>query len=140
MKWVFSAKKFIMLEMDQNSMQGGERLKLPFFLYNPNPLSLGVIKKETTLCPVCNRNREYVYHGPFYSIEEVEGVCPWCIADGSAANMFDGEFQDPASCESVEKEVYLNELIYKTPGYNGWQQEYWLSHCVPLYSMLDGRR
>ncbi|MEH6978944.1 CbrC family protein [Bacillus pseudomycoides] len=23
----------------------------------------------------------------------------------------------------------MKELIHRTPGYGGWQQEYWLSHC-----------
>jgi uncharacterized protein len=104
-------------------------MKLPKFKYNPNPFQLNVIKEEKTLCPVCKKYRDFSYVGPFYSIEEVEGICPWCIHDGSAAKMFDGEFQDVESCDDVEKEEYIDELIYRTPGYSGWQQEYWLSHC-----------
>jgi uncharacterized protein len=104
-------------------------LRLPNFKYNPNPILLKVIKEEKTLCPVCNKNRDYSYVGPFYSVEEVEGICPWCIADGSATKMFEGEFQDVESCDDVEKDEYIDELIYRTPGYSGWQQEYWLSHC-----------
>jgi uncharacterized protein len=104
-------------------------LRLPNFKYNPNPILLKVIKEEKTLCPVCNKNRDYSYVGPFYSVEEVEGICPWCIADGSAAKMFEGEFQDVESCDDVEKDEYIDELIFRTPGYSGWQQEYWLSHC-----------
>lgn len=103
-------------------------MRLPNFKYNPNPILLNVIKEEKTLCPVCNKNRDYCYVGPFYTIEEVEGICPWCISDGSAAKMFDGEFQDVECCDDVEKGEYLDELIYRTPGYSGWQ-EYWLSHC-----------
>lgn len=102
---------------------------LPKFKYNPNAVSLGVIKKENTLCPVCKAEREYKYDGPFYSLENIEGICPWCISDGSAAKMFDGEFQDAANCDAVEKNEYTDELIHKTPGYVSWQQEYWLSHC-----------
>jgi uncharacterized protein CbrC (UPF0167 family) len=31
-----------------------------------------------------------------YAIEELEDAfCPWCIADGSAAEQFDAEFVDP---------------------------------------------
>jgi uncharacterized protein len=32
-------------------------------------------------------------------------------------------------CEPVDNAEYLDELIHRTPGYSGWQQEAWLSHC-----------
>ena len=102
---------------------------LPIFKYNPNTLELGIIKKEKTICPVCGELKGYVYKGPFYSTEEVDGICPWCIKDGSASKKYTGEFQDSASCEPVDKDEYLEELITRTPGYSGWQQEQWLSHC-----------
>jgi uncharacterized protein len=102
---------------------------LPSFRYNPDAVSSGIIKKETTHCPICEQERDYVYEGPFFSEEEVEGICPWCIHDGSAAAKYEGEFQDSASCEAVDKEEYLIELTTRTPGYSGYQQEQWLSHC-----------
>lgn len=102
---------------------------LPEFKYNPNAVKLGIIKKEKTTCPVCEQARDYVYQGPFYSVEDVEGICPWCIKDGSAANKYNGEFQDAASCDEVDRPEYIIELTKRTPGYSGWQQERWLSHC-----------
>ena len=112
-------------------------MKSPEFKYNPNPILLNVIKKEKTHCPVCKKHREFVYDGPFYSEEDVEGLCPWCISDGSAAKMYNGTFQDDASCEKVDKEEYLDELIHRTPGYLGWQQEYWLSHCGDFCAIVQ---
>ncbi|WP_026695583.1 CbrC family protein [Peribacillus kribbensis] len=112
-------------------------MSLPVFKYNPNALRLGFIKHEKTVCPVCKKEREYVYDGPFYSEEEVEGICPWCIKNGSAARQFDAEFQDPASCEDVDKEEYLEELIFRTPGYAGSQQECWLSHCGDFCAFIQ---
>lgn len=47
-------------------------MTLPTFKYNPDPVSLNVIKKEHTTCPVCEKERDYVYHGPFYTVEDVE--------------------------------------------------------------------
>lgn len=102
---------------------------LPSFRYHPNPLVTGVIKAEQTQCLVCDRQRPYVYGGPFYSREKVSGICPWCIHDGAAAQKYHGTFQDGASCEPVDKAEYLDELVHRTPGYCGWQQEVWLSHC-----------
>jgi uncharacterized protein len=106
-----------------------EMSDLPEFKYNPNAEKLGIVKRQKTNCPVCERERSAVYDGPFYSVEEVDGICPWCIKDGSAAKKYDGDFQDAASCESVDKKEYLIELTKRTPGYSGWQQERWLSHC-----------
>lgn len=103
--------------------------ELPYFKYNPNAIELGIIKIEKTNCPVCKQDRNYTYNGPFYSVDEVEGICPWCIKDGSAAKKYNGDFQDTESCESVDQEEYLIELTTMTPGYKGWQQERWLSHC-----------
>lgn len=112
-------------------------MKLPVYKYNPNPVNLQVIEHELTICPVCNEQRELVYVGPFYSIEEVEGICPWCIADGSAAKKYDGEFQDAASCEEVSDNKMMEELIYRTPGFFGWQQEQWLACCGDFCAIKD---
>lgn len=111
--------------------------ELPVFQYNPNALTLEIITKKKTTCPVCNQIRAYVYEGPFYSLETVEGICPWCIKDGSAAKKYDGEFQDIDSCEPVSKDEYLVELTTRTPGYMGWQQEQWLSHCGDFCAFED---
>jgi uncharacterized protein CbrC (UPF0167 family) len=104
-------------------------IRLPHFQYNPNALDLKIILKTETLCPVCNQQRQYVYDGPFYSVEDADGICPWCIKDGSAAKKYDGEFQDPASCEDVINDEYVTELTRRTPGYNAWQDAKWLGHC-----------
>ena len=92
--------------------------QLPSFRYNPDALSLGIIKKESTHCPVCDQQREYVYEGPFFAEEEVEGICPWCIHDGSAAEKFKGEFQDAAWQKTAAcKGIYFNVCIAGSTGY-----------------------
>src|SRR5262245_55079291 len=98
----------------------------PIFKYNPNAYKLEIIKKENIVCTVCNQQREYVYDGPFYSEEDVENICPWCISDGSAAKKYDGTFQDEASIEDVDNEIAIDEVLHRTPGYSAWQQEEWL--------------
>ncbi|MEC1586221.1 CbrC family protein [Bacillus spizizenii] len=109
-------------------------MSLPTFKYNPNPVALNVISKEKTICPVCKQEHESVNEGPFLSIDDVEGICPWCISDGSAAKLYDGEFQDPSRCDQVENETFIDELIHRTPGYFRWQQEYLLSHCGDFFA------
>jgi uncharacterized protein len=116
---------------------------LPIFKYHSKPLETGMITNKNAICPVCNEKTGYVYEGPFFSVEEVENICPWCIKSGAAASKYNGEFQDAASCEEGFSKEQLEELILRTPGYSGWQQEYWLTHCndfVSLWDMSDGMR
>ncbi|WP_273324215.1 CbrC family protein [Vallitalea guaymasensis] len=48
----------------------------------------------------------------------------WCIKNGKASEKYDGMSQDDQSYDKVNKEEYLDELVHRTPGYCGWQQEY----------------
>ncbi|EER4148132.1 hypothetical protein GZ804_002531 [Escherichia coli] len=119
---------------------------LPQFKYHPKPLETGAFEQDKTVeCDCCEQQTSVYYSGPFYCVDEVEHLCPWCIADGSAAEKFAGSFQDDASIEGVEfeydeedefagiKNTYpdemLKELVERTPGYHGWQLEFWLAHC-----------
>jgi uncharacterized protein CbrC (UPF0167 family) len=103
--------------------------ELPRFKYNLKPLDNKIIIRRSAVCPVCNKETDYVYEGFFYSEKDIENICPWCIANGEAAAKYNGEFQNTALCENVESSRYIDELIHRTPGYIGWQQEKWLSHC-----------
>ena len=105
---------------------------LPSFRYHPNPLETGAFTQTDSpvICNCCGRHVYLYYDGPFYAIEEVDCLCPECIASGKAAEKFDGEFQDEASLEEgTDDEEKLDELLHRTPGYHGWQQEYWRAHC-----------
>jgi uncharacterized protein CbrC (UPF0167 family) len=111
------------------------RALLPHFKYHPDPLATGNIQQRQTLCPVCEQVREYVYVGPFWAKDDVSGICPWCIKDGSAATKYRGAFQNPEDCEEAAPEFW-DELLFRTPGYLGWEQPLWPIHhhdfCVFL--------
>lgn len=116
--------------------EGGEQpaypAELPPFRYHPNPLATGAfIRTDSPVnCSCCGKKVNIYYNGPFYSVENINGLCPECISSGKAAEKFDGEFQDEASLEAgVDDEEKRDELIHRTPGYQGWQQEYWRAHC-----------
>lgn len=50
---------------------------------------------DTAVCQGCGKARGFVYVGPVYSVEELnDALCPWCIADGSAAEAFGASFTD----------------------------------------------
>ena len=56
------------------------------------------------------------------------------IADGSAAQQFDAEFVDAAgvgdygSWDQVSSAI-VDTVSRQTPGFTGWQQESWWTHC-----------
>ena len=104
---------------------------LPTFRYHPDPIATGSITSSDEACIICRDRRGFAYVGPTYSAEEVEGsICPWCIADGSAAERLDAEFTDIGSGvpDDVPGDV-IGSIATRTPGFSGWQQERWLYHC-----------
>ncbi len=102
---------------------------LPHFKYHPHPLETGAIEQEKIHCPACDQERDYAYTGPFTCRERVARICPWCIHNGEAARKYKITFQVAVSCEVVEDPSCTEELVQRTPGYVGLQQEKWLSHC-----------
>jgi uncharacterized protein CbrC (UPF0167 family) len=108
---------------------------LPVFRYHPDPLATGSVVASRATCRRCNRARGYIYAGPVSAEEELaDALCPWCIADGSAARRFGAEFVDAAGIggygawEAVPPAVTA-EVSQRTPGFSGWQQERWWTHC-----------
>lgn len=116
--------------IDKFKNHEGKELILPKFKYHPEPLKTGAFKTDKiVVCECCNKKTSVYYDGPFFAADDVEFLCPTCIASGIASKKFDGEFQDSASCDKVNSKEHLQELCQRTPGYRGWQQEYWLAHC-----------
>ena len=110
---------------------------LPEFRYHPDPLHTGAFKLgEAVACDSCGDETNIYYTEPFYSVDEVGFVCPACIKSGKASMKFDGAFQDSNSCDEVSDNEKLIELCTRTPGYSGWQQEYWLAHCDDFCAFL----
>ncbi|MCL2423495.1 MAG: CbrC family protein [Micrococcales bacterium] len=108
---------------------------LPEFKYHPDPLATDTVVESDDECECCERARGYIYTGPVYCEEELdEALCPWCIADGSAHEKFDALFTDEdmigggGEWDLVSDDV-VEEVACRTPGFSGWQQERWWTHC-----------
>lgn len=103
---------------------------LPVFRYHPDPVATGMIVATEKQCQACGQSRGYTYGKRMYSRLEIETVCPWYIADGTAARMFDGTFVDDHSLgrAGVPAEV-IEEVCCRTPGYISWQGEEWQVCC-----------
>ena len=102
---------------------------LPSFRYHPDPLATRSVVASREACTCCGVARGYVYVGPAHAVDEVAGVCPWCIADGAARAMFSAEFTDLDGAPDNVPTTVLEEIGSRTPGFTGWQQEHWLYHC-----------
>lgn len=100
---------------------------LPAFPYHPDPLATGSVVRSDAPCVCCDRRRGYVYTGPVYAVADLgRALCPWCLADGSAAERYEAQFTE------VDGEVPMDvvrAVEQRTPGFAGWQQERWLTHC-----------
>ncbi|MEU7162445.1 CbrC family protein [Streptomyces chrestomyceticus] len=103
--------------------------QLPDFPYHPDPLATGSVIASDAVCIRCNRDRGYLYTGPVYTEADVDdGVCPWCIADGSAARQYDAQFTGGPSDDIPD--ATWETLSTRTPGYSTWQGDGdWLVHC-----------
>ncbi len=103
---------------------------LPEFTYHPDPLATGSIVPFGGECPSCGMARGYAYASMPYAEGEHEHICPWCIADGSANEKFDATFVDAWPLRKAKvSEVVIAEVTKRTPGYEAWQQEQWLTCC-----------
>ncbi|MFE7531984.1 CbrC family protein [Kitasatospora sp. NPDC057542] len=102
---------------------------LPYFRYHPDPVASGSIRESAETCACCERATGWTYTATFYTAQDVTGrFCPWCIADGSAAERFEGDFTDSFGLDGVDAET-LEQVTRRTPGFHAWQDPHWLVHC-----------
>lgn len=118
--------------------QGSDSETLPVFRFSPNAYDLGLFEPTAGVCEACKAPRTLRYTSSFYAIDEVQYICPWCVADGTAARLFNGEFSDYAGIDGIPfdpsepitvDEADATEVATRTPSYPSWQQEEWRSHC-----------
>ncbi|HKZ81756.1 MAG TPA: CbrC family protein [Pyrinomonadaceae bacterium] len=114
----------------------------PSFKYHPDPIATGSFEARELTCACCGQVRSYVYVGPVYAEADLEEkICPWCISSGLAHEMFGVEFTDIDAIGDYESKASVpvevkEEIAYRTPGFNGWQQERWLVHCGDASAFL----
>ncbi|MEM6290425.1 MAG: CbrC family protein [Myxococcota bacterium] len=108
---------------------------LPTFVYHPDPVGTGSVVRTSAAFVCCGRARGLIYAGPVYTAEMLDGrICPWCIADGSAHAKLGAEFTDAGGIggavdEAAVPKAVVETVATRTPGFHGWQQERWWTHC-----------
>ena len=110
-------------------------MNLPHFKYHPDPIATGSVVESDAECECCGKSRGFIYTGPVCAEDELdEALCSWCIADGSAHSKFDASFTDSdgigdyGAWDSIPEHV-VAVVAHRTPGFFGWQQERWWTHC-----------
>lgn len=104
--------------------------RLPTFGYHPDPVATGAFERIDRRCRVCGDRRGWAYVLGAYGPEDLrDSVCPWCIADGSAAERCGVRFTVVDDAPAGLSPEVVTELETRTPGFSGWQQERWLFHC-----------
>lgn len=104
---------------------------LPAFRYHPDPVATKAIQPSPVECVCCGKSRGFIYVGPVYATSDLdELLCPWCIADGSAAAKLGASFADSLSLTNAGvPPPIVEEVNQRTPAYSCWQEPEWLAHC-----------
>ncbi len=112
---------------------------LPKFKYYRDPLVDEIFKLDPDIpCLGCSRIRGYIYTGPVYTEKNFileNHLCPWCIADGTAAKRFGARFNDAGMMDDVTDEV-RGEIEERTPGFESWQDVGWVACCKDAAAFL----
>ncbi len=110
---------------------------LPQFPYHRDPVASGSVNESDATCECCGKARGLIYSGVTYARGRIEALCPWCIADGSAADKFDAQFFDAQFADYVDgkrKPVQLPKQFYRavfgcTIGFATYNPIDWWVHC-----------
>ncbi len=108
--------------------------KLPTFPYHRAPGASGSFRESRDPCGCCGEARGVLYDGVTYAIDAPENICPWCIADGTAAARYDAEFFDAEFVDeqgapvSLSKETRRN-VFGRTIGFATFNPIGWWVHC-----------
>ncbi len=99
---------------------------LPKFRFHTDPPAPTAILPSPLRCAACGETRGYSVNKN-YGINSYDCICPWCIADGTAAKKLDACFVQDTD-QPVSPALW-DELNLRNPGYISWQGENWLVHC-----------
>ena len=107
---------------------------LPSFPYHRDPVASGSLRASDETCECCGPARGVLYDGVVYSRVDVASLCPWCIADGRAADKYDATFFDADFCDDDLNRVELPAKYYRavfacTIGFATFNPIGWWVHC-----------
>jgi uncharacterized protein len=110
-------------------------IDLPIFPYHRDPIASGSVIESELSCECCAKARGVIYSGNIYTSKKVLTLCPWCIADGSAAAKYKAQFFDADFCDDdlnrVELPLEQHLAVFgKTIGFATFNPIGWWVHCA----------
>ena len=142
-------KAAVMVEREKEQIEAAQ----PKFKYNPNAyvngtffknkyheeayddgnFSLETLDKGKAVCQCCGREIEYFCDIMLSCKEDVNCVCPDCIASGKMAERFNCSYITDAEIESVTDPENIEELYKRTPG----NVERWPACCNDFCAFIS---
>jgi uncharacterized protein CbrC (UPF0167 family) len=108
--------------------------ELPTFRLFADPVGEGAFVPTDEACELCGKVRGWTCVGASYGgVDEVETLCPWCVADGTAAAR-GYHFDDPTIYPVRDGSPQLPpedaaEVEGRTPEFTTWQGVNWQMCC-----------
>ena len=109
----------------------------PKFKYFADPIKARSFKRGNASCEICGEKTGYIYANAFYSVEDIENICPWCIANGAAAEKHEGTFHDFEIEDNSIDDENIKELMERTPGFECMQPGIWPCHCSEICVFIE---
>lgn len=111
--------------------------ELPSFKYIPDLHRAKAVEASDSTCPCCEKARGWMCTGCMYGESDVELVCPWCVADGSAAAKFEAYFNDVCRSKDEDPEPDIRDCFqHRTPGVPSYQDIDWPVCCRDMCLFL----
>ena len=116
---------------------------IPEFTYHPDPVATGSVEADDGPCAVCGVAAGFRYLGPIYG-KQADVLCLRCMHSGRAAEALGISPEHPAMFTDIDHDgswfevpaETVEEILHRTPGFRGWQQERWLAHCDDACTFL----
>ena len=102
--------------------------ELPTFPLFADPMREGSLKRTNLPCDLCGKTRGCLYKWTKSARDEsleARSICPWCIADGTAAKLGIRFHLACLGYSLADKEL----LEGCTPGYSSWYDNFWETCC-----------
>ena len=120
------------------------KASLPAFKYCPDPLVSGIFRtqEKAVACDCCQRDTHVFYTHPFYSYDDIEALCPECIAGGRATEELEGEFVIRDDVSQAIGKAQQDELCLRTPSYSSCRKrngQTTAATTAPLSAMPAGK-
>ncbi|HBB56227.1 MAG TPA: hypothetical protein DCZ49_08600 [Hyphomonadaceae bacterium] len=97
---------------------------LPHFAFFVDPFKDDAFERSEEACACCGKPRGWRATCGIYSEADPDTICPWCVADGSAARKFRGHFNTLETVDGLSQE-HAKAITERTPLPLTWQDFDW---------------